>query len=141
MRLTKNFTLYELTYSCTAARLCLDNTPTTVQVRNLRTLAEEVLQPLRDLIGLPIVVSSGFRCRELNDQIGGADKSQHLMGMAADITIPGFSNIEIYDTIRQHLEYDQVILEHVPDHSPTKGWVHVSFASKENNRKQSLEIR
>lgn len=141
MRLSKNFTLEELTNSCTATRLCIDNTPTTIQVRNLQTLVTEVLQPLRDLIGLPIVISSGFRCKELNSQIGGADKSQHLMGQAADITIPGFSNIEIYDTIRQHLDYDQVILEHVPDHTPTKGWVHVSYSCKELNRKQFLEIR
>lgn len=85
MRLSRDFTLEELVYSATALRLGIDNTPTDQEEANLRRLATEVLQPLRDEWGRPIVVTSGYRCAALNKAVGGTSSSQHLRGEAADI--------------------------------------------------------
>ena len=91
MRLTKNFSLDELTASGTAARLGIDNTPNDLQLQNLRRLAE-LLQQVRDHFNVPVFINSGFRNKALNDAVGSnSKKSQHLLGCAADIRISGVS--------------------------------------------------
>lgn len=85
MKLSKNFTSEELTRSTTAQRLHINNEPSVKVLTNLTHLATNVLQPLRDAWGQPIVVSSGYRNEELNKTVGGAKNSQHLYGEAADI--------------------------------------------------------
>lgn len=85
MNITKNFTAEELIRSATAHRLGIDNTPSETIERNLTRLAENVLEPLREAWGKPIVVSSGYRCPALNKAVGGVSNSQHLLGEAADI--------------------------------------------------------
>ena len=85
MRLTKNFELEEMVRSVTARERGIDNTPPKKVKENLRMLCEEVLQPLRDRWGAPIVVSSGYRCPQLNRAVGGVRNSDHLYGCAADI--------------------------------------------------------
>lgn len=85
MKLSEHFTLEELVLSPTALRLEIDNTPSSSALSNLQSLAIEILEPLRLAWGKPIVVSSGYRCRKLNDAVGGAKNSQHLEGSAADI--------------------------------------------------------
>jgi len=122
MRLTKHFTLEELTFSQTAARMGIVNAADGRIVENLRTLAETVLQPLRDHVGAPIVVTSGYRSSKLNIAVGGSINSEHMDGRAADITCPGMSALELCRAIReQGLPYNQLIHEF-------DLWCHVSIA-------------
>lgn len=87
MKLTENFKLTEFTKSSTAQRLGLDNTPSTHIVRALTNLCQQVLQPLRDWYGKPIIVSSGYRSAMLNKAVGGVSNSQHMKGEAADLQV------------------------------------------------------
>jgi zinc D-Ala-D-Ala carboxypeptidase len=80
-----------------------------------------------------MIISSGFRCQELNSRINGSPNSQHVLGQAADIEVLEVGNLELSDWIHHNLSYDQLILEfHNPEKDPHSGWVHVSFNSKEN---------
>lgn len=126
MNLTKNFTLLEMTKSETASRKGIDNTPNDYVIQNLQTLCENVLQPIRDTLGA-IHVSSGYRSSELNSAVGGSKTSDHCLGMAADIEIPGMSNYDLASYIVDNLEYTQVILEFYTPGIPNSGWVHVSY--------------
>ena len=87
MKLTENFKLTEFTKSSTAQRLGLDNTPSPNIVRALTNLCQQVLQPLRDWYGKPIIVSSGYRSAMLNKAVGGVSNSQHMKGEAADLQV------------------------------------------------------
>ncbi len=132
MKLSKNFRLEELTASCTAANKGIDNVPGGEEIRNLRVLCEEVLQPARDKVGA-IFVSSGFRSAALNRLIGGSKNSQHCKGQAADVRCR--DNAALFEFIREHLPFDQLIWEFGDDVQPQ--WVHVSF-SRTKNRGQVL---
>lgn len=129
MRLSKNFTLSELTKSSTATRLAIDNTPTTADIDNLTDLTQNVLQHVRDRFG-KVVVTSGFRCFQLNHAIGGSNFSQHIIGAAADFTVPGRTLIDVATWIRDHLTFDQLILEF-------DSWLHVSY-DRNHNRNDVL---
>ena len=137
MKLTPNFTLSEMTKSDTALRLDMDNTPNAVQVENLKTLCEKVLQPVRDHFGKGVKVNSGFRHPQVNAAVGGSKTSDHCKGMAADIEIPGVANGDLAQWIVDNLEFRQVILEFYTPGVPDSGWVHVSF-NPEDNKKQIL---
>lgn len=136
MKLSNNFSLEEMTRSTTAARKGIKNDPDDDQVGNLIILCEEVLQPLRDALG-PINISSGFRSVELNSAIGGSSSSQHcaLKGAASDIDM-GKRNAEVFNHIKENLEWDQLIWEFGDNSNPS--WVHVSY-NNGNNRKQILK--
>ena len=82
----KYFTLFELCKSTRAKKLGIDNTPGTIATYNLETLVEKLLDPLREAWGKPLIVTSGYRCPELNNAVGGVKTSHHMRGMAADIT-------------------------------------------------------
>lgn len=129
MRLSKNFTLSEFTKSQTATRLAIDNTPTTADIDNLTDLTQNVLQHVRDRFG-PIVITSGFRCHQLNHAIGGSNFSQHIIGAAADFVVPERKLIDVATWIQDHLQFDQLILEF-------SEWLHVSY-DKNNNRNDVL---
>ena len=137
MKLTNNFTLEELTKSETALRQGIDNTPTVEVVENLKVLAEKVLQPVRDHFAKGVKVNSGYRAPEVNAAVGGSKTSDHCLGMAADIEIPGLPNAELAQWIEANLEYTQLILEFYTQGVPDSGWVHVSYDPK-NLKKQSL---
>jgi hypothetical protein len=140
MQLTNNFTLEELTKSETALRQNIDNTPTEDIVTNLRTLAEKVLQPVREHYGKGVKVNSGFRSMAVNAAVGGVQggkPSDHTRGLAADIEIPGLPNAELAQWIEANLEYTQLILEFYTQGIPDSGWVHVSY-DPANLKKQSL---
>jgi zinc D-Ala-D-Ala carboxypeptidase len=140
MQLTNNFTLEELTKSETALRQNIDNTPSEDIVTNLRTLAEKVLQPVREHYGKGVKVNSGFRSMAVNAAVGGvqgAKPSDHTRGLAADIEIPGLPNAELAQWIEANLEYTQLILEFYTQGIPDSGWVHVSY-DPANLKKQSL---
>ena len=138
LNLTKKFTLNELCKSDTARRLRIKNAPSPADIERLKALCEKVLQPLRDYLGEPVVISSGYRCPSLNFTIGGANNSQHMKGEAADIKCNGYLHAKkIYTWIIDNLEFDQVILEN------TIGkvyWVHVSYCASRKNRQQALVI-
>ena len=116
MKLTTNFTLEELYASPTAQRRHIDNTPTIVVQQNLKMLAENVLQPIRDTYGYPIIVNSGYRCAELNKAVGGVRNSQHLTGCAADIRCTKTSKAYLFRVIAKmvkdgKIEVGQLIWE------------------------------
>ena len=130
MNLTKNFTLEELTKSETALRQNIDNTPDAATTANLTTLAEKVLQPVREHYGKGVKVNSGYRSLAVNAAVGGvqgAKPSDHTRGMAADIEIPGVPNHELAEWIAANLPFTQVILEFYTRGVPDSGWVHVSY--------------
>lgn len=132
----KHFTLRELIKSDTAIRKGIKNVPNRQEEQNLNALVDKILDPLREAYGKPIIITSGFRCEELNSLIGGSKTSQHRTGQAADIrTIVDTpeENKKLYDLIiKLNLPFDQLIDEYNFD------WVHVSFSEK--NRKQILKI-
>ena len=124
MNLSRFFTLAEMTRSDAATRASIPNEPTPTQIENLRALCINVLDPLRDAIGGPIKVSSGYRGPALNTLIRGAKRSQHVEGKAADIQTSGKSILELFKTvIRLNLPFDQLIYE---AQNQTVVWVHVS---------------
>ena len=126
----KYFTLQELTASATATRKGIDNTPSPEMTARLTALVANVLDPLREAWGKPIVVTSGYRSPRLNRAVGGAARSQHCKGEAADIrTLSNrrWENRQLYDLIRKlGLPYDQLIDEY--DYS----WIHVSYKEGAN---------
>lgn len=127
MNLSPNFSLSELVNSQTAVRKGIDNTPTPEVIANLKDLAVNMLQPVRDHFGKPVVISSGYRSPKLNAAAGGAKSSDHLYGFAADIEIPGVANHLLAEWIRKNLKYTQLILEGYNKSDPSSGWVHVSY--------------
>jgi hypothetical protein len=137
MRLSKNLTLKEVVNSNTATRRGIDNTPDQWAIHNLQAVADNIFQPIRDHFGVPIGITSGFRCKELNKAIGGSKYSQHMIGEAIDIDadIHGkISNSDIFDYIKCNLEWDQLIWEFGDDENPN--WVHVSYKESGGNRCQ-----
>lgn len=135
MNLTNNFTLNELIYSTTAEKNKIDNTPSQSVIKNLKALCENVLQPLRNNLGCPIVITSGFRCAVLNKRVGGASNSQHLYGQAADLVVPQKNLKDVFNYIKSHLPYDQLLYEY----NKTDKWIHVSYRADGHNRKQAID--
>jgi hypothetical protein len=139
MNLSKNLTLSEVTKSITAKRLGIDNTPDDWTTENLRQVALNVFQPLRDSFKCPIYVSSGYRSPELNAAVRGSVRSQHMEGRALDLdadVFGGCTNSQIFQYIKNNLEFDQLIWEFGDDDNPD--WVHVSYVYDGVNRKRCL---
>lgn len=133
-----HFSIEELCRSTTANRLGIDNHPDTAAVGNLTELMDNILEPLRDRFGLPIMVNSGYRCLRLNRAVGGADGSQHTKGQAADISaVNTADNARLYEIILNELPFDQLIWEKGNDRFPA--WVHVSYTR--HPRHSVLRIR
>jgi hypothetical protein len=134
MQLSKHFSLAEFINSESAKRNGIDNKPKEEHIENLKSLCENVLEPIREHFKVPIHISSGYRSDALNRMIGGSKSSQHSLGQAADVDmeITSVSNKQIFDYISKNLDFDQLINEF--DYS----WVHVSY-KKKGNRKQSLK--
>jgi hypothetical protein len=141
MKLSEHFTLAELTPSATAKRLGIKNEPTPAHLECLKGLATNVLDKVREHFGKPIWVSSGYRSKALNDVTPGSSAtSQHCSGEAADLDQDGrgtgVSNKMVFDYIKDHLTFDQLIYEYGTDANPD--WVHVSWESTGKQRKQVL---
>ena len=131
MNLSKNFSLNEMCRSNTARVRGLPNVPNAEQVKNLKHLCENVLQPLRDHLGKPVVINSGFRSQAVNMAVGGAKNSQHTKGEAADIKCKDYPYAKkIYAWIMDNLEFDQLILER----NGNAVWVHVSYRAGKNRQ-------
>lgn len=138
MRLTENFSLHELTYSQTALKYGIDNQPDYDELQNLKALATNILQPVREHFGKSVHVSSGFRCTELNSIVSKSKVSQHMRGMAADFEIFGVDNREVARWIADNLVYDQLILEYYNPGEINSGWVHCSFYENHNRLQQLI---
>ena len=136
---TMHFSIEEIYASDTAKRLGIDNTPSVQKMIHLVYLAAYVLEPLRVAMNRPIHISSGYRCEKLNKAVGGVYNSQHLKGQAVDIDIEGDMEFgkKVFNYIKDHLPFDQLIWEH--NKSGTY-WVHVSFVFPDfgRNRKQVI---
>lgn len=135
MNLTKNFTIHELTYSPTAEANKIDNRPSVQVIANLKALCENVLQPLREYLNAPVIVSSGFRCAQLNKKVGGRPNSQHCVGMACDFVVPQRNLKDVFKYIKNNLPYDQLLYEY----NSTDKWIHVSYRSDGRNRKEAID--
>ena len=135
MRLSAHFTLEELIFSQTATRLGIDNTPTPEVIANLRRLAQTLLEPVRQMIGVPLIVTSGYRSLLLNDKIGGAANSYHIRGCAADCVAPSFGTP--YDLAERivvaELPFDKLILEF-------GRWVHVQIPASEDETPRRIVL-
>jgi zinc D-Ala-D-Ala carboxypeptidase len=125
MKLSKNFSLQEMTKSQTALRRGIDNTPTPEKIDPLIMLCEKVLQPVRDHFDRPVTITSGYRSPELCLAIGSTVTSQHTKGQAADFEVPGVSNMEVAKWIAENCEFDQLILECYT--GGNTGWIHCSY--------------
>ena len=139
MQLSKNLALAEVIRSETAKRKGISNMPTPQHIENFKKLAENVFQPIREHFGVPIHISSGYRSKALNTVVGGSLSSQHCSGEAIDIDMDGTSitNKQIFDFIKENLNFDQMIWEFGTDTNPD--WVHVSYESTGKQRKQILK--
>ena len=136
--ISKHISYKEATYSRTATRLNIDNKPNEEQLKNMKLIAEKVFEPLRMWVGGPIKINSFFRSPKLNTAIGGSAKSQHCHGQAIDLddTFGRATNAEMFDFIKEHLNFDQMIWEFGNDDNPD--WVHVSYVNDEDNRNRCL---
>ena len=139
MQLSKHLSLAEVTRSETAKRNGISNMPTEEHINNFKLLAEKVFEPIREHFGVPIHISSGYRSKALNTAIKGSLSSQHCSGEAIDIDMDGTSitNAQVFNFIKENLNFDQLIWEFGTDKNPD--WVHVSYESTGKQRKQILK--
>jgi len=137
--ISKHISYREGVYSRTALRRGIKNNPNAEQMENMVAIAEKVFEPLRMWVGGPIKINSFFRSPELNKAIGGSGKSQHCHGQAIDLddTFGKATNAEMYEFIKQNLDFDQMIWEFGDDDNPD--WVHVSYVSPDQNRNRCLK--
>ena len=135
--ISKNFTLEELCASATAKAKGIRNNPGQTDIINLCALVHQVLQPLREAMGQPIKIGSGYRSLALNKAVGGVSNSQHMKGEAADLCIDGdmVKGRKWFEWIKSHCEFDQLIWEH---NAKGSYWVHVSYRADGKNRKQVI---
>tara|TARA_Y100000114_G_C11757854_1_gene327899 strand:- start:2684 stop:3160 length:477 start_codon:yes stop_codon:yes gene_type:complete len=136
MKLTRNFSLLELTKSDTAIRRGIDNEPNADQIDKLKALCENILQPVRDHFGR-VTVTSGFRSVELCTAIGSSANSQHAKAEAVDFEVIGQDNASVCQWVHDNLEWDQLILEFYVPGEPNSGWIHCSYVP-EGRRAQFL---
>ena len=138
MRLSKHFTLEEMTKSMTAARRGIDNTPGAGEIKNLENVCYEILEPVRAKFDKPITITSGYRSEALCEAIGSKKTSQHAKGQAVDFEIMGIPNIKVAYWLINNVDFDQCILEYYKPDDGQAGWIHVSYNEKGANRKQVL---
>jgi zinc D-Ala-D-Ala carboxypeptidase len=133
MNLTTHFTLEECCKSQIALRKGINNVPPAPYIPNIQRLCGKILEPIREFYGIPFSPNSVYRSHKLNLEIGGSETSDHLQGDAADIEIPTINNYDLALWIKNHLEFNQLILECYTLGDPTSGWVHISFCNKNKN--------
>jgi hypothetical protein len=140
MKLSEHLSLSEVTRSESAKRKGISNMPTAEHIANFKLLAEKVFEPIRTHFRCPIIISSGYRSKELNAAIGGSSTSEHCSGQAIDIdmdgTPNGVTNRMVFDYIKDNLDFNQLIFEFGDAQNPD--WVHVSYSATGNQRKQIL---
>lgn len=125
----KYFTISELSASSVAKKNNIDNTPDEESIKNLTALVEELMDPVREELGMPIIVTSGFRSKALNTILLGSKTSAHLRGAAIDCYCK--DNKMLLEILKKH-EFDQIIIHN--------GWIHVGYNSKESGRKNRMQV-
>lgn len=140
-RISEYISYSEATKSQTATRKKIDNTPTPEALERMKHVGKEVFDKVREHFGIPLTVSSFYRGPKLNAAVGGSKTSQHMTGEAIDIDADGssISNKEVFNYIKDNLEFDQLIWEFGDSKNPA--WVHVSLKKNGKNRKQILYIK
>ena len=138
-RISEHVSLKEGIKSHTATRLNINNVPSDLDLINMKTIADEVFEPLREFVGGPISINSFYRSPKLNSAIGGSTSSQHCIGCAIDIddTYGYKTNAEMFEYIKCNLDYDQMIWEFGSNTNPD--WVHISYISEDANRRRCLK--
>lgn len=156
MKVSKHFTLEEFTYSDTAKKYNIDNTPNEFNTKIIIHTAQYLLEPLRDLLGMHygktvyITITSGYRCPTLNSKIGGSNTSQHKDGYAVDIETYYMSGkkkivinyIELYNLIKQWVKQGKLSVDQcIQEHSGNSKWVHISHhpSGRTRDRRQFLK--
>ena len=130
-KFSKHISWKEAIGSATAKKLDIDNTPNEEQLNNMKNLAEDLFEPLREKVGEPILINSFFRCEELNKAISGsATTSQHIKGCAIDLDATKMTNCELFYMIKNYFEFDKLIWELGDDENPA--WIHVSYVKGKN---------
>jgi len=139
MKISKHVSYREGVYSNTATRKGIDNTPADDHLHFMEIIANEVFEPLREWVGGPIKINSFYRSPDLNTAIGGSSMSQHCKGQAMDIddTFGHKTNAEMFEWIKENLNFDQMIWEFGSDDNPD--WVHISYVSEAKNRNRCLK--
>jgi zinc D-Ala-D-Ala carboxypeptidase len=127
LKLSENFYLKEFIISQVAERHVYKNEPNEKQIESLRLLCVNVLQPLREIIKVPIFINSGFRCFDVNVAVSGKFNSQHLEGKAADFVVPSLNLVDVFNIIIQKLSFDQLIFEFGK-------WIHISWDGEFNRK-------
>lgn len=135
MQLTTHFSLAEMTRTSVRGIL---NVPGERERERMQKLCEFVLEPVRSHFDRPVIIHSGYRSPMVNDRVGGAMNSQHVLGEAADFHVHGVDHFSVVRWIAQELQFDQLILEFVSSDG-VGGWVHVSYVDYRAPRKQILE--
>lgn len=149
-KISEHISYKEGVFSATATRLGIDNKPSDYELKNMEIIAQNIFEPLRKWVGGPIKITSFYRCDELNEAIGGASKiidgkkrqtSQHCEGRAMDIDdVYGHkTNAEMFEYIKENLDFDQLIWEFGTDENPE--WLHVSYISQQGNRNRILKAK
>jgi len=139
-KISKHISYKEATHSNYAKQHNITNKPKAEDVKNMELLAEMVFEPLREWVGCPIRVNSMFRSEKLNTALKGSKTSSHMKGQAMDITFMACdkegckSNLDMFYYIKDNLDFDQLIWEFGSEPK----WLHVSYNSEKNNRKQVL---
>jgi len=137
--ISKHLSLKEVTKSNTADRLGINNTPTTEHLISLKLVAKHIFEPIREHFNTPIGISSGYRSKALNEAVKGSKTSAHCRGEALDIDADiygGITNAEIFNYIKDNLQFTQLIWEYGTDNEPN--WLHVSY-DPNNLKKQVLK--
>lgn len=130
MRISKNFKMEEFIESSTAKKYNIDNTPSEEIKKRIIELVEKVMQPIRTKWGKSIIITSGYRCKKLNDKVGGSKTSQHMSGYACDFETTNGQNAELFNMIKEmienkEIEVDQLIWEYGTKENPN--WIHISL--------------
>jgi len=134
IQISKNFKLSEFIESETATKKNIDNTPSEEIIENIKLLVTSLLQPIRNNISYPFHVNSGYRCKELNDIVGGSSNSAHLQGLAADINLGSKQlNRILWEEIeRGQFNYDQCINEY------GFSWIHIGIKKDNKGNRHSM---
>ena len=134
MNLTANFTLEELTRSDAAARNGWDNTPNEAEIENLKRLAMLLQQVKTAVGGKAVMINSGFRSKQVNDAVGSKDTSQHRIGCAADLRVPGMTPRQVVEAcIAASVPFDQIILEF-------DSWTHISVPNTPETKPRGQKL-
>jgi hypothetical protein len=138
--ISDHFTLEEMTSSSRAKQLGLANIPEDDDLPNLIQLCTTLLEPIREMIGAPMHINSGYRCPQLNAAVGGVSNSAHMTGRAADFIVPQWDLSLVWSKVKEmDLPYDQLIWEY---NRMGSQWIHIAIAKPgEEPRKQILELQ